>query len=735
MGFAARRDGGFVLLMVVVTLLLLTTVALWLGRESSVALNLSGAQQQRSAVSYAALAALEHAGWQANRSACDNYADIVNQPLGSMTYSASLQPDNGSPVEITASGEAADGSRVELVRWRSVFDGQSTVPFSAAADTSIDESEPNNNNGADLQLLLSNTGAAQQRALLQFDLSPLPAAAHVVSASLQLHFEGMASSSSVDVSVQALSRQWDEAYASWNRASVDELWEAPGGDTEAKTYATASIEPLSPGAVQWDVSELLRRWIEQGQNNAGLMLLVEAGGDTLQFSSREHSVLAQRPRLTLKYRCECGQVCVALPACNGDYQASFQAANTDVSALGMSKPAGVAFAPMGSVIGGVTVSADGAQLLVDESLRKVFLVSHEGDLLAELPISSTSAPAGISWVAGGQWRGHMAIADRSGSRIYLYDGNGNLQSSLSTLGLIVAPRGIATIDRSASGTFDEHWVLVSDKGLLGLPSPNAQIFTQGMLSVRSISLSGIADKPYGVAHIPGTDKLLISDADQGRVVVVDFNGNLLSSYDTSALGATVPEGVAMNGVNCQHMVAGTANDVVLALQENADVSCDTAYADVFASASFSGSDGSVDWSGSPWQELGESDGVAAGSVQVKQQGGEGWLSIRGADNGVEREMDLSGAGQGFLSLQYQRVQLDDAADAVTVEVSANGTVGPWVQLQRFEGAADDSGFVSELFDLGDYLSANTRIRLKSSTGMGADDRVLFDDVRVDSCGS
>ena len=165
-----------------------------------------------------------------------------------------------------------------------------------------------------------------------------------------------------------------------------------------------------------------------------------------------------------------------------------------------------------------------------------------------------------------------------------------------------------------------------------------------------------------------------------------------------------------------------------------DPTCNGSYRDAFNARVFSGSDGSLDWSASPWAEVGESDGPTGGDVVVMNDESNYQLRIQDNENGgegVERLIDLSGAGSATLSLQYRRSGLDSASDYVALLISTNGLSGPWDELGRFS-TDNDASYQTFSIDLSPYLSANTAIRLQSSPDMGNADIVYFDDIEI-SC--
>lgn len=149
--------------------------------------------------------------------------------------------------------------------------------------------------------------------------------------------------------------------------------------------------------------------------------------------------------------------------------------------------------------------------------------------------------------------------------------------------------------------------------------------------------------------------------------------------------------------------------------------------DEFSSASWANNNGTELWAGD-WVEINESDGAGSGDTLITG----GYLRTRdndGGGEGVRRQVNMLGFTNVILSLQYQRVGLDDANDYTALSVSSNGGTS-WVELDRYAGPNNDAGMVSANYNITAYASANTQIRLLTSSNMGNNDSVYFDNVDI-----
>jgi hypothetical protein len=167
----------------------------------------------------------------------------------------------------------------------------------------------------------------------------------------------------------------------------------------------------------------------------------------------------------------------------------------------------------------------------------------------------------------------------------------------------------------------------------------------------------------------------------------------------------------------------------------------SAYADVdesardeFAAISYSGSDGTISWTGA-WSEIGESDGPSSGIIDVVNSsrcavanclrfGGDA-ADIDG--HGVWREVDLSGALSAQLTFRLRREPMGPTPGAVAVAISGNGG-GSWSTLATYDffGNANQ---IDASFDVAAYGGPNTRIRFLCG-GTGVSGHIYVDDIEI-----
>lgn len=148
-------------------------------------------------------------------------------------------------------------------------------------------------------------GSPDAAALLRWDLSEIPPGSTVHSASIAVNV----TDGSVDgYELYALERDWIEAEASWNQASLVESWAAPGvqGPGDRGTAVLATLSTTELGIYQAPLTAegvaAVQAWIDNPPSNFGLVVQdYESARDGLTINSSEVAVVAQRPRLSVTF--------------------------------------------------------------------------------------------------------------------------------------------------------------------------------------------------------------------------------------------------------------------------------------------------------------------------------------------------------------------------------------------------------------------------------------------------
>ncbi|QRM31582.1 peroxidase family protein [Microvirga sp. VF16] len=166
-----------------------------------------------------------------------------------------------------------------------------------------------------------------------------------------------------------------------------------------------------------------------------------------------------------------------------------------------------------------------------------------------------------------------------------------------------------------------------------------------------------------------------------------------------------------------------------------------AYRDTFDTASHSNSNGSVNWTATPWDETNDDDGVTTGQIQIDAGAGNGTNELRflaGDGASITRTVNLSGVTNATLSFDYDRlngIENLDAGETVEVQYSQTGSfaVGNYTVLQTINSNSGNffTGAGSSSFNLNlTGAGANSAIRFVSTAINGANERVTIDNFNI-----
>ncbi len=203
--------------------------------------------------------------------------------------------------------------RVELAR------PVTELTLSADRDTTLFSERPGNSNGAGDYLFAGTIAqGGERRALVRFDLSPLPADVSVESAALTLTMD-MGNGIAGSFQLHRLDQDWGEGLsdsgtpggqgaaaatddATWNHRFFNtQAWTTPGGDFEPAASATKAVS----GATTWTSSGLaqdVQDWLDGTRPNHGWILREPSTQvSAKRFASRESPNASARPRLVVSY--------------------------------------------------------------------------------------------------------------------------------------------------------------------------------------------------------------------------------------------------------------------------------------------------------------------------------------------------------------------------------------------------------------------------------------------------
>ncbi|MGH9747008.1 MAG: DNRLRE domain-containing protein, partial [Candidatus Acidiferrales bacterium] len=188
---------------------------------------------------------------------------------------------------------------------REVVQIHSTAAQVRGADGTIDQANPGTNSGAAATLTVQSLkGNANQRSLVEFDLSSLPNVA-IKQALLILHATSSTAGTARTYGAFGITSFFRESDATWNTRVAGLGWNVAGGDIGGTATATASMPAgiTASTPVQFDISADVKNWYN-GTPNYGTLIKDQTEGNntawTSAFGSRDGTA-ANAPELDVTF--------------------------------------------------------------------------------------------------------------------------------------------------------------------------------------------------------------------------------------------------------------------------------------------------------------------------------------------------------------------------------------------------------------------------------------------------
>lgn len=196
-------------------------------------------------------------------------------------------PNNANPTQ-TDTDHDGIGDACEIATCVTIQRGVNGT----VADTQIggDAGRQSKNYGASGTFNSGFSFGGARRALLRFDLSFIPTASVVQSASLTLHER--ASNSAATVTLHNITSAWGESTVTWNSFN--------NAFNPTAAFSFFNQGPSYAGPVSVDLTALAQSWVSLPPTNFGV-LLDQAGSDFTTFWSSEYTNVSERPALQICY--------------------------------------------------------------------------------------------------------------------------------------------------------------------------------------------------------------------------------------------------------------------------------------------------------------------------------------------------------------------------------------------------------------------------------------------------
>ncbi len=512
------------------------------------------------------------------------------QPLGdatnaSLAFSGLMAAQAGSYAVVVTNGYGMATSRVAVV---SVLGSAQLV---AVQDAFIGTSPSPLNYGGSTNLVVDRGGGAigDQRALVQFDLSSLPAGASVSNAAMVM--QATANGGSMNIELYRVLESWTEGsnrgsagVVNWNDREQGRSWRTAGGSYDGSVVAR--LRTGSTGEHRWTITDLVRDWLSGVATNHGVIVGSSDGGSTtVTYSSREG---LSPPRLVIDY--DSRPFLVTQP------QSQRVDPGADVTlgvAAGGTAPFGYQWWKNGTPLAGATHST--------------ILLSAVGTSAAgEYQVVVTNALGGVTSVV---------------ARLRV--------DSAPILGGANDLSPIARNEFTNSGTLVSNLIAgrVTNREAGARPGI-AVTGVAGTYGTWQYSTNGaVTWQDFGVPS-PAAARLLAADG----VTLVRF-------VPSTNWTGTVVGGLTFHAWNQTSGTSGGTADLLA-----------SSVLDQFSAAAYDNNDGVGNWA-SAWVET-DVGGGGAGSGRIRIAGGLLQMRASAAGDGLVRSVDLSAAEEATLSLSY-----------------------------------------------------------------------------------
>ncbi|MBN2358940.1 MAG: DNRLRE domain-containing protein, partial [Deltaproteobacteria bacterium] len=177
--------------------------------------------------------------------------------------------------------------------------------YSGVSDTYLNKWDPDMIYGDRSEIYVREGG--NKVILVKYDLSPLPAGAIIIKATLLLTFFERSNSGELDVGSFMVQTRWNASEANWVKNASGEAWcvaGCGGAGTDYLVPASASEHfATASGMHEWNVTDFAKHWLDDPGNNQGVLLLATSHTAAVEYGaySSDSGNVAGRPTLYIDY--------------------------------------------------------------------------------------------------------------------------------------------------------------------------------------------------------------------------------------------------------------------------------------------------------------------------------------------------------------------------------------------------------------------------------------------------
>ena len=175
-------------------------------------------------------------------------------------------------------------------------------------DSCLVEPAPTTNLGSNTHIFVNRLIDHRCRIVVAFDLSSIPPGSQVTSATLslfKLHEYILGGGTDRTYWVYRLTESWTEYGVSWDYRYATTSWTDPGGTYNTDGGASTQTTTAEGIWISWDVTDIVKGWIEDELPNNGFIIRDSEEGatgsqDSWEFSAKELD-LDYSPKLEISY--------------------------------------------------------------------------------------------------------------------------------------------------------------------------------------------------------------------------------------------------------------------------------------------------------------------------------------------------------------------------------------------------------------------------------------------------
>jgi hypothetical protein len=205
--------------------------------------------------------------------------------------------------------------------------------YNGTRDTKLRANFATTNYGTADELELD--GDPDESAILFWDLTNIPVGSIIQSVDITVN---ITNTSGATYEIYDLKQSWIESEATWNDYATGQSWEVAGadgsGDRGSTEFGTIDGDTLGASTVSLNAAgvAIVQSWVDDPSSNQGFIIQdYVAATNSLDFSSRETTTIADRPKITVTYLPAITQVLVETKLfLEGPYDAIGDTMNTDL---------------------------------------------------------------------------------------------------------------------------------------------------------------------------------------------------------------------------------------------------------------------------------------------------------------------------------------------------------------------------------------------------------------------